>query len=212
MNLSRLSFLYLILSAAQILTAQESSNSQGSFTDSNTYGSSSSSYGIAVGENYILKTSDVIELQVYQERDLEKAVRVEGDGTVALALIGKVKLAGMTIAEAQSLITDLYNRDYLVDPQVSLQIVQFAPKFVHVLGMVGNPGKVSMPPDTDLTLIDAISQSRGVTRLGNARKVRIKRNDGSKPFDVDYDEIRRGEAKDIILKEGDTITVPERII
>jgi hypothetical protein len=51
-----------------------------------------------------------------------------------------------------------------------------------------------------------------VTRLGNARNVRIKRSDGSKPFDVDYDEIRRGEAKDIILIKGDTITVPERII
>ncbi len=211
MNLSRSLFFFLAWGIAQFLTAQDSGNSQSSSGDSNTY-SASSSYGVAVSENYILKTSDVVELQVYQEPDLRKAVRIEGDGTVALALIGKVKLAGMTIAEAQSLVTDLYNRDYLVDPQVSLQIVEFAPKFVHVLGMVGNPGKVSMPPDSDLTLIDAISQSRGVTRLGNARKVRIKRNDGSKPFDVDYDEIRRGEAKDIILKEGDTITVPERII
>ncbi len=211
MNLSRFLFLYLSLGIAQVLTAQDSGSTQGSSSNGNTY-SSASSYGVAVSENYILKTSDVVELQVYQEPDLRKAVRIEGDGTVALALIGKVKLAGMTIAEAQSLVTDLYNRDYLVDPQVSLQIVEFAPKFVHVLGMVGNPGKVSMPPDSDLTLIDAISQSRGVTRLGNARKVRIKRNDGTKPFDVDYDEIRRGEAKDIILREGDTITVPERII
>ena len=211
MNLSRFLFLYLSLGIAQVLTAQDSGSTQAGSSNGNTY-SSTSSYGVAVSENYILKTSDVVELQVYQEPDLRKAVRIEGDGTVALALIGKVKLAGMTIAEAQSLVTDLYNRDYLVDPQVSLQIVEFAPKFVHVLGMVGNPGKVSMPPDSDLTLIDAISQSRGVTRLGNARKVRIKRNDGSKPFDVDYDEIRRGEAKDIILKEGDTITVPERII
>lgn len=211
MNLSRFLFLYLSLGIAQVLTAQDSGSTQAASSNGNTY-SSTSSYGVAVSENYILKTSDVVELQVYQEPDLRKAVRIEGDGTVALALIGKVKLAGMTIAEAQSLVTDLYNRDYLVDPQVSLQIVEFAPKFVHVLGMVGNPGKVSMPPDSDLTLIDAISQSRGVTRLGNARKVRIKRNDGTKPFDVDYDEIRRGEAKDIILKEGDTITVPERII
>lgn len=204
MNSTKLYFLIFFYCFTQALTAQDSSSSGGD--------SASSSYGIAVGENYILKTSDVIELQVYQERDLTKAVRIEGDGTVALALIGKVKLAGMTVAEAQSLVTDLYNRDYLVDPQVSLQIIEFAPKFVHVLGMVGSPGKVPMPPDSDLTLIDAISQARGVTRLGNAKKVRIKRNDGTKPFDVNYDEIRRGEAKDIILNEGDTITIPERII
>tara|TARA_A100001015_G_scaffold321507_1_gene452630 strand:+ start:378 stop:1028 length:651 start_codon:yes stop_codon:yes gene_type:complete len=207
--------LILTCFAFNVAVAQDigDSGSQSNFSYGGINSSStSSSYGIAVGENYVLQTSDVIEVQVYQEPDLRKAVRIEGDGTVALALIGKVKISGMTVAEAQSLITDLLNRDYLVDPQVSLQIVEFAAKFVHVLGMVGSPGKVSMPPDRDLTLIDAISQSRGVTRLGNARKVRIKRNDGTKPFDVDYDEIRRGEAKDIILKEGDTITVPERII
>ena len=75
------------------------------------------SVGIVVGENYILKPSDVISLEVFQEPDLNKGVRIQGDGSVALALIGKVKVAGMTASEAQALITDLYNRDYLVDPQ-----------------------------------------------------------------------------------------------
>jgi polysaccharide export outer membrane protein len=199
-----------LLVAASVLSAQEGGDSASNY--SNQGNGSSGSFGVAVGENYILKASDVLEISVYQESDLKKSVRIEGDGTVALALIGKVKVAGMTLSEAQSLITDLYNRDFLVDPQISLLIISFAPKFVHVLGMVGNPGKVEMPPDQDLTLIDAISQAKGVTRLGNPRKVRIKRADGTKPFDVDYDEIRRGEAKDIILIKGDTITVPERII
>jgi polysaccharide export outer membrane protein len=205
-----------LIIAASALYAQDGGDSGSNYSNQQTgssgSSSSSGSYGVAVGENYILKASDVLEITVYQEMDLKKSGRIEGDGSVALALIGKVKVAGMTLSEAQSLISDLYNRDFLVDPQISLLIISFAPKFVHVLGMVGNPGKVEMPPDQDLTLIDAISQSKGVTRLGNARKVRIKRSDGSKPFDVDYDEIRRGEAKDIILIKGDTITVPERII
>jgi polysaccharide export outer membrane protein len=214
MNLTKLYLTFILSIFALVLDAQEAGDSsfQGNYSNGGNNTTGSSSYGIAVGENYVLQTSDVIEVEVYQEPDLRKAVRIEGDGTVALALIGKVKVSGMTLAEAQSLVTDLLNRDYLVEPQVSLQIVEFAPKFVHVLGMVGSPGKVPMPPDRELTLIDAISQSRGVTRLGNARKVRIKRVDGTKPFDVDYDEIRRGEAKDIILQEGDTITVPERMI
>ena len=193
------------------------SSSDSAFVDALIGGDSSksaasSAAGLAVSQNYVLNPSDIIRVEVYQERDLDKEVRVEGDGTVALALIGKVKVSGMTVAEAQTLITELYNRDYLVNPQVSLLVTDFAPKFVRVLGMVGAPGKVQLPPDDDLTLIDAISQCRGVTRLGNPRKVRIKRADGSKPFDVNYDEIRRGDARDIILQEGDTITVPERLI
>ena len=40
----------------------------------------------------------------------------------------------MTVAEAQSLITELYNRDYIVNPQVSVLVTNFSPKIVHVLG------------------------------------------------------------------------------
>lgn len=196
------------------LVGQDSSNagSDSSGTGYTSSGRSSAGVGMAVGQNYILKASDVLQVQVYQEPDLAKEVRIEADGTIALALIGKVKVAGMTVAESQSLVTNLYNRDYLVDPQISVLVVSFAPKYVHVLGMVGTPGKVMIEPDQDLSLIDAIAQCRGVTRLGNAKKVRIKRTDGSKPFDVNYDEIRRGDATDILLQEGDTITVPERVI
>ncbi len=193
-------------------TGSDSLSSAGLNGSTQSYSSVSPGVGMTVGQNYILKPSDVLEVNVYQEPDLQKQVRVEADGTVALALIGKVRVAGMTVAESQSLVTDLYNRDYLVDPQISVLVVSFAPKFVHVLGMVGLPGKIMIEPDQNLSLIDAIAQCRGVTRLGNPKKVRIKRNDGTKPFDVNYDEIRRGDASDIFLKEGDTITVPERVI
>ena len=193
-------------------TGSNSPSSSGLIDSAQSSSSVSPGVGMTVGQNYILKASDVLEVNVYQEPDLQKQVRVEADGTVALALIGKVRVAGMTVAESQSLVTDLYNRDYLVDPQISVLVVSYAPKFVHVLGMVGMPGKIMIEPDQNLSLIDAIAQCRGVTRLGNPKKVRIKRTDGTKPFDVNYDEIRRGDASDIFLKEGDTITVPERVI
>jgi polysaccharide export outer membrane protein len=178
--------------------------------------SSSRGIGMVVGENYVLKPSDVVSVEVYQEDDLNKSVRVEGDGTVALALIGKVKVAGMTVAEAQSLIKDLYNRDYLVDPQVSLLVVQFSPKVVHILGSVNSPGVVEIPPDRDLTLTEAIAGVRGVSRLGNPRSITIKRvdKDGrARQMEVNFSRIVTDpNVKDVVLQEGDTIWVPERII
>ena len=172
--------------------------------------------GIVVGENYILKPSDVISVEVYQEPDLEKSVRVEGDGSVALALIGKVKVAGMTVAEAQSLVTDLYNRDYLVEPQVSILVVQFSPKIIHILGSVNSPGVVEIPPDRDLTLTEAIAGVRGVSRLGNPKSLIIKRIgvDGkAQQMEVNFSRIITDpNVRDIVLQEGDTVWVPERII
>ena len=98
--------------STSLLQAQESSGGSGGSSDSYSSGSSGSSsgggVGIVVSENYILKPSDVISIEVFQEVDLNKSVRIQGDGSVALALIGKVKVAGMTAGEAQSLICLLY--------------------------------------------------------------------------------------------------------
>ena len=178
--------------------------------------SSAAGVGVVVGENYVLKPSDVISVDVYQEDDLCKKVRIEGDGTVALALVGKVKIAGMTAAEAQSLITDLYNRDFLVDPQVSLLVTSFSPKIVHVLGQVNAPGVVEIPPDRDLTLTEAIAAVRGVSRLGNAKSITIKSVDEegrASQMEVNFNRIVTDpNTRDIPLKEGDTIWIPERII
>ena len=212
--------LYFFISTL-LLQAQESTGDSGS--GSGSYSSSSAAstnvgggVGIVVGENYILKPSDVISLEVFQEIDLNKNVRIQGDGSVALALIGKVKIAGMTAAEAQALITDLYNRDYLVDPQISLLVVEFSPKVIHILGSVNNPGVVPIPPDRDLTLIEAMASVRGVSRLGNPKSITIKRveEDGrARQMEVNFSRIIQDpNSKDIVLKEGDTIWVPERII
>ena len=203
-----------------LLQAQESGGESGSGSGPYSSGSAGSSgagvgVGIVVGENYILKPSDVISIEVYQEVDLNKSARIQGDGSVALALIGKVKVAGMTAGEAQSLIIDLYNRDYLVDPQISLLVVEFSPKVIHVLGSVNSPGVVSIPPDRDLSLTEAIASVRGVSRLGNPKSITIKSVDNEGQVNlkkVNFSRIIQGTSTDIPLKEGDTIWVPERII
>ena len=197
-----------------LLTAQDDN----SVANSAAAGSNSvnESFGAIVGSNYVLKSSDVIQVEIYKEEDLDKTVRIEGDGTVSLALVGKVEVAGLTVSEAKSLITDLYNRDYLVNPQVSVLVVSFSPKVVRVLGSVNNPGVVEMPYDRDLTLTEAIASVRGISRLGNPKALKIKRlngDDASQQIEVNFSKILTDpDAEDVVLEEGDTIWVPERIL
>ena len=173
-------------------------------------------YGIAVDGNYILKPSDVIQVSIFLEPDLDKSVRIEADGTVTLPLVKKVKVADLTVSDAQDLITQLYNRDYLVDPQISVLVVSFSPKSVRVLGSVNRPGVVEMPPDREMTLTEAIASVNGISRLGNSKSITVKRVDEfgkTQQFEVNFNRIlMNANAKDMILKEGDTIWVPERII
>jgi polysaccharide export outer membrane protein len=217
MKLHSLIFSFYLCLSISSLPGQDSVDSSSSSSGSSvSSGGAGGGVGIVVGSNYVLKPSDVIQIEVYQERDLDKSIRIEGDGTVALALVGKIKVAGMTVAEAQSLVTDLYNRDYLVDPQISLLVVSFSPRVVRILGSVGRPGVVEIPPDRDLTLTEAIAGVNGISRLGNPKSVTIKRideNGRARQMEVNFSKIVTDpDMKDITLKEGDTIWVPERII
>ena len=95
-------------------------------------------------------------------------------------------------------------------------VVSFSPKLVRILGSVNRPGVVEMPPDREMTLTEAIANVNGISRLGNPKSITIKRVDESGKtlqFDVNFNRIlMNANAKDMILKEGDTIWVPERII
>ena len=207
-----------LLACSSAMRAQDSgaSASSSGASSSNAGSASSGGVGMIVGSNYVLKPSDVIEIDVYQEQDLNKTVRIEGDGTVSLALVGKIKVAGMTVAESKSLITNLYNRDYLVDPQISVLVVSFSPKVIRILGSVNRPGVVEIPPDRDMMLTEAMAMANGITRLGNPKSLKIKRvdeNGRSRQMEVNFTKIVTDpDVKDIILQEGDTIWVPERII
>lgn len=168
---------------------------------------------LKVSAKYRLQPTDLLKFVVYQEPELEREVRVEGDGTVVLPLIGKVRIGGMPLNEAQEHIQYLYNKDYLVNPQVNLLILEYSPRRVQVLGQVNRPGFVIIPPEEQLTLTQAISGANGFHLRANDKSVQIRRQnaDGrTEVIEINVKEILRNpKATDPIVRDGDTIFVPE---
>src|SRR5215210_2983012 len=72
--------------------------------------------------NYVLSPNDLVEIRVFQEEDLRTAARISKDGTINFPLIGVVRIAGMTMQDAAKAVRDLLEKDYLVNPQVSLSV------------------------------------------------------------------------------------------
>lgn len=165
--------------------------------------------------NYVIQPLDIFRVTVFQEPDLESEVRVSRDGTIVLPLIGTISVGGMTVVDVQEMITDLYNRDYLVNPHVSIMMLQYTERRVQVHGQVNTPGWVIIPPEEYMTLSQAISAAGGLTRLADGGDIRLKRSgeDGkSKVIRVNFNEILRDpDAKDIMVTDGDNIYVSERI-
>src|SRR4051812_31372147 len=106
----------------------------------------------SVSPDYQLAPQDVIRVKIYQEPDLTSELRISAEGLVELPLIGRIDLKGKSIRQAEETIRKLYDADYLVDPQVNLSVLEYAPRTVEVFGAVNNPGLVSFPKEEVLTL------------------------------------------------------------
>lgn len=174
-----------------------------------------SAAAFAQSDSYKLSPLDVIKLDVFQEQDLSTTTKISASGTVSLPLIGEVKIAGLTILDATTKIKDLYAADYLVNPQINLFILDYAPKRVSVFGQVYRQGEVRFPPEEGITLTKAIGDAGGFTGKANRYSVIVKRimPDGTqKTFDVNVKDILDNKtARDMPLENGDIVQVQESI-
>lgn len=169
-----------------------------------------------VSDNYKLQPMDLIRFQVFQEPDMDREVRVSRSHTITLPLIGTVDLKGKSMREAEQIVTGLYRRDYLVNPQVNMTIVEYAPRLVNVLGAVNSPGSVPIPPEGTLTVLEAITRSGGFARIANRTKIVVTRTEAdgsSQNYQLDGDQLVRGAIDSRWqLQPGDVIFIPESIL
>lgn len=163
--------------------------------------------------NYRLNPSDIIRMVVFQEPDLQRDVRVAQDGSVVLPLIGKVTLAGKSVFEAEELVTELYNRDYLVNPQINITVLEYAERAVSVMGSVNRPGRVVFPPEEDMDLLQAITLAGSFSRVGDRKKVKLTRTlpgGQTESYEINTNDLISGDnINKWQLQEGDVIFVPE---
>ena len=129
----------------------------------------------AASPQYVLRHGDVVQVKVYQEEDLTSIARIGKEGTLVMPLLGSVKVISNTLAEATVIIHDLLAKDYLVNPQVSLNVTEFAKRRFTVLGEVQHPNTYDMPLDESVSLLQAIATAGGYTRIGNPRRITVQR-------------------------------------
>jgi polysaccharide export outer membrane protein len=170
----------------------------------------------AAAADYVLQPSDLLRVQVFQEDDLMREVRVSQEFTITLPLIGSVDLRNKSIRQAQDDIRDRYNRDYLVNPQVNIIVLEYAKRTVNVLGSVNTPGSVPFPSEQGMTLLDAIARAGGFNRLADRKRIKLTRTtpEGkTENYIINADDIIQGSTEQTwpLLKD-DVIFVPERVL
>ena len=152
-------------------------------------------------------------MEVFGEEDLRTAARLNADGAVSLPLLGSIKLAGLTLNQAAAKLTELYGRDYLMNPKVNVMLIAYAKRRFTVLGQVNRPGSYEMPEGSPsgIDILEAIAIAGGYTRIAAPERISVKRRERIMRVDAKKLARQGGSSGLFRVEPGDTITVGESI-
>jgi len=157
-----------------------------------------------------LGMGDMLRVSVFRNPELTTEARVSERGTILFPMIGEVSVAGLTPSQAGTLIADkLRNGRYVVNPEVTVSMMQVNSRQVSVLGNVVKPGRYPLD-STTAHLTDVIALAGGVGPAGSD-EVTIITNRGGKQEKIEVnmaEMFRRGDlSRNVALEPGDTIFV-----
>lgn len=162
----------------------------------------------AYTENYHIGIGDLLQIEVYDEEDLTKEVRVLTDGSISFPLLGSVMAANRTVGQLQADIVRRLGEKFLVNPQVTVFVKEFSRVFV--FGEVRNPD--SFPLTGTMTVFEAITLAGGFTEVANPSKVKVIRTENGmkRIFELDISKVTKdGDlSQDIELRANDRVIVP----
>ena len=157
--------------------------------------------GGSPGDSNQLGPNDRLKITVFGQPTLTGEYTLDGNGVLAFPLIGNVPANGSTTSELQQKIAAKLSPDYMVNSNVSAEIVNRRP--FYVIGEVLKPG--NYPYVTDMTAVNAIAMAGGFTRRARKNDFYIRR------LDKDGKMVRIEANAGTVLQAGDTLEVRERL-
>lgn len=147
------------------------------------------------GVDYRLGIGDKVRVVVFGQPDLTGEAEIDASGKIVVGLIGEVTASGRTIKDVESEIKVRLDKDYLVDPKVSVLISTYRP--ITMLGQVKSPGRY--PYSAGMTIRQAVALAGGYDRRASTGSVVVFRD--GKEVELEADAL---------VRPGDTIEVQRR--
>ena len=174
-------------------------------------------------EDYIIGPQDVIEIKVWDNEDLSGKVVVTLDGYINHHLIGKIKASGLSTGKMAKKITDLLANGYLVNPQVTVQVVLYKSQKVFLMGEIAKPDTYYLQKKKT-TLVEIIARAGGLTKDADREVILVRTKDSNEKKSnlpdkntknklqiiVDFQNALEGDlSQNIFVQSGDSIFVPK---
>lgn len=114
--------------------------------------------------DYQVGPEDLLAIEIYGQDNLNRELRVNGQGEITMPLVGVVKVAGLTPQQIERRLQELYDANYLVNPQVTVAVKEFRHQRVSITGAVAKPGSYEIIGPR--TLLEVLSLAGGFVNQG----------------------------------------------
>lgn len=157
---------------------------------------------------------DLLAVTIYDSPDLSRKVRVSSDGTIRLPLLSQpVRAAGLLPEQLETSVADAFrNEKILVQPSVSVAILQFTSRPISVVGAVRRP--ITFDASGKVTLVNAITRAEGLTPEAGS-EILVSASDAQNGAlitkTIRVKELMDGNHPDLdmTLRGGEEIRIPE---
>jgi len=159
---------------------------------------------------YRIGAFDLLKVEVFQVPELSRTERVSDDGMILMPLIGSIKVAGLTLREAEAAIAERFAERYLQNPQISIFVAEYASQKVTVIGHVKRPGVFPLAGRT--TLMQAIALAGGLEDIAKKKEIVVFRKQPGgdvNAYVVDMGAVEEGRLTDPVIAADDRIVVPK---
>ena len=92
---------------------------------------------------YILGPADSISINLTDTDDLDNTYLIDQEGMIDLPFIGKIKLDGLTLNQAQNILVDII-KDFYKNPDLQIKIEEFNSSKVYIVGAVRNQKTIKL--------------------------------------------------------------------
>lgn len=160
---------------------------------------------------YRIGPMDLLEITVFELPALNQTVRVSEDGTITLALLGKVEVGGKTKDEIEiDLRRLLQEKKYVIDAEISVFIKEYQSQQVNLIGAVREPGPYELIGRK--TLLQMISQAGGFSESAGRELFILREGQTGDPASIriDLDELllEGNQELNIPLQANDIVNIP----
>jgi polysaccharide export outer membrane protein len=162
-------------------------------------------------EIYRIGVTDVLQISVWKNPELEVVIPVRPDGKISFPLLDDIQAEGLMVMELKAILTREL-AEYITAPDVTVIVREMNSQFVSIMGAV--PRSTRIPLTRDLRVLEAIATAGGFAIFSDKKNIRIvRRGPGGEEveFRFDYNAYIKGKAPgtNIVLQHGDMVIVPE---